>query len=464
LVPFQDGWLFSAESPDAGVELWFSNGTASGTRTIELQPGSASSYPGNLVVGDAGAFFFAFDPARGFEPLFTDGTASGTRPLPELAPGPDSAAAHFFAASGDQALLATALADGGTQISLVNAAGQGLNIAQTDSHILEATSMGGAFFWLEAHGPRYALWQTSGPTTTKLVRRWTAFRNENETFWLLGLRASVLFAASDPSLGTEVFETTGADDGGRLVGEACPGGCSSDPSRPSIVGKRLVFSATAPDADREPWVVLLPDSEDTSPPTLEATVIGDHRGEWYVGPTHISFQVDDPESAVDVSGCGEIDVVPEGTSTYTCIASSAGGQTRETVVVHRDTQPPQLRCPGDMTVASADARPVAVPFQVTVTDAVDPAPTLQLPPSNAVYPVGTTTVSAKASDAAGWSSSCEFHITVSRPPVSGQPEPTPETTKLRSQPCGCDTASSVWAGPLVLLWLKRRRRLRAQGA
>jgi len=55
-------------------------------------------------------------------------------------------------------------------------------------------------------------------------------------------------------------------------------------------------------------------------------------------------------------------------------------------------------------------------FDVTASDACDPAPSVAcVPPSGSFFPRGTTTVTCTATDAAGNQSTCTFPFTVQLP-------------------------------------------------
>ncbi|HEX6185294.1 MAG TPA: PxKF domain-containing protein, partial [Pyrinomonadaceae bacterium] len=81
-----------------------------------------------------------------------------------------------------------------------------------------------------------------------------------------------------------------------------------------------------------------------------------------------------------------------------------------------DDEAPVIDCPDDITVSlppNSNATTVAVNFTVTATDNADPTPTINTDfPSGYAFPVGTTTVTATATDDAGNESTCQFNVTV----------------------------------------------------
>jgi Zn-dependent metalloprotease len=80
-----------------------------------------------------------------------------------------------------------------------------------------------------------------------------------------------------------------------------------------------------------------------------------------------------------------------------------------------DLSPPTLASvPDDLTFESPDGSKVTVNYQLpTAVDDVDPNPTVVCsPPSGTQFPLGSTRVTCTATDAAGHSSSADFHVTV----------------------------------------------------
>ena len=77
-----------------------------------------------------------------------------------------------------------------------------------------------------------------------------------------------------------------------------------------------------------------------------------------------------------------------------------------------DTVPPTLTTPA-VTVNATSPAGAVVPYTVTVTDNVDPHPTLSCsPPSGALFPIGLTTVTCVATDQAGNVRTQPFSVTV----------------------------------------------------
>ena len=89
----------------------------------------------------------------------------------------------------------------------------------------------------------------------------------------------------------------------------------------------------------------------------------------------------------------------------TGLATSAFAQT--------DTTPPTITCPANITVSNdAGACSAVVHFVVSASDEESSLILTVSPASGSTFPVGTTTITATATDFAGNSASCSFTVTV----------------------------------------------------
>jgi hypothetical protein len=110
--------------------------------------------------------------------------------------------------------------------------------------------------------------------------------------------------------------------------------------------------------------------------------------------------------------------LPSGSHTITLSVTDTGGgsDTDDVVIDIGDTTPPVISCPADIVVTlppnSTDTSAV-VNYAVTASDSCSgTAAVTSTPASGSVFPVGTTTVNAMATDDAGHTSSCSFKVTV----------------------------------------------------
>jgi hypothetical protein len=123
---------------------------------------------------------------------------------------------------------------------------------------------------------------------------------------------------------------------------------------------------------------------------------------------------------------------PVGTTTVTCTATDAADNTSScsfTVTVG-DTEAPTITCPADQTVEVALGATDAVMVYPPPTPSDNCSVVVAcLPPSGSAFPIGTTTTTCTATDAAGSTATCAFAVIVQEPPASTPTEtPTPTST------------------------------------
>ncbi len=102
------------------------------------------------------------------------------------------------------------------------------------------------------------------------------------------------------------------------------------------------------------------------------------------------------------------------TITVTNVATQTGTCVQNITVV--DAQPPTISCPANITVpAAAGACTATVTYAAPVgTDNCSGSTTVRIagPASGSVFPLGTTTITHRVTDAAGYTAQCSFTVTV----------------------------------------------------
>jgi autotransporter-associated beta strand protein len=109
---------------------------------------------------------------------------------------------------------------------------------------------------------------------------------------------------------------------------------------------------------------------------------------------------------------------PFGTTVVNATASDAAGNSSQGTfnVTVRDTTPPVISVPAIVTVETTDANGAAVTFSTSASDLVSGTrPTIDVPASGTVFPLGETTVTTTTVDAAGNSGSATFVVRVLHP-------------------------------------------------
>ena len=116
--------------------------------------------------------------------------------------------------------------------------------------------------------------------------------------------------------------------------------------------------------------------------------------------------------------CGTVTTSPASGSffpvgTTTVYVNTASNDNCSFTITVEDTQKPSIACPADITVGNDPGQCSAVVnFTPTVSDNCPGVTYVCSPPSGTAFPVGTTTVTCTATDAAGNMESCSFDVTV----------------------------------------------------
>lgn len=206
--------LFSATTPNQGLELWRSDGTAGGTYLIkDINPEAASSSPGNLTrVGDR-AFFSANDGSNGVELWVTDGTPSGTQMVRDIYSGISSSSPTNFAVVGSTLYFSALTATQGRE-----------------------------------------LWKSDGTFSgTVLVADLVSGTTSSNPANLTAFQGEVVFSATVSASGTELYKSNGTSVGTVLVRDIESGSPSSSPSNFLVLGNDLFFTATTTVSGTELW-------------------------------------------------------------------------------------------------------------------------------------------------------------------------------------------------------------------
>ena len=198
---FTGGIFFSGQSSsDEGIELFYSNGTSSGTGIVkDINPGSGSSNPRigtnsygtQYSVFNSGVLYFtATDGSNGTELWRSDGTSSGTVMIKDINSG-----------SGSSAM--------GSMVLFNNR----------------------VYFNAYEGSNGYELWVSDGSSVgTKIVKDIRAGSSSSYPSALTASDDVLYFIANDGSNGTELWKTDGTEEGTELVKDIRPGSSTSSPN------------------------------------------------------------------------------------------------------------------------------------------------------------------------------------------------------------------------------------------
>ena len=255
--------FFTASDGENGVELWKSDGTAAGTVLVkDIRPGSTydpstdddvpnSSEPANLTNVNGTLFFTADDGEHGVELWMSDGTASGTRIVKDINPGADSSTPSNLIHVGDTLYFT---ADDGTHgvelwMSDGTAAGtvlvKDIRDGSADSNPGHLTSAGDFLYFTADDGTHgVELWMSDGTASgTHMVQDINPGADSSSPSNLTHVGGTLYFAADDGTHGVELWRTNGTASGTYLVGDIRAGGAGSNPSYLTGAAGTLMFAA-----------------------------------------------------------------------------------------------------------------------------------------------------------------------------------------------------------------------------
>lgn len=303
LVSNGSSLYFAANNGFNGREPYVSDGTGGGTTEIvDLEPGSAGSFPTQFCECMGKVFFAATTTSDGTEVFESDGAAGGTAILVDIASGNLSSNPALLTCSGGNlffeadtndsgmrelhvfdgvttTLLAIGPAFGTTAIGEIVAFNDGVVFSPKDSmnenelYFTDGTPGGTERIDLNASGSSdpnlffnagsyvyftandgindRELWRTDGTASgTELVMDINPTLGSNpEGFFQVG--DTIFFSADDGSIGREIWYTLISDKTTALYLDAYVGATSSDPSEFFMIGQMLFFSGTTGSEGKE---------------------------------------------------------------------------------------------------------------------------------------------------------------------------------------------------------------------
>ncbi|MFL5355617.1 ELWxxDGT repeat protein [Archangium sp.] len=466
LAVFKGALYFAADGGPNETELWRSDGTGAGTervavvRVVESDP-SEEIIQGLMPVGDRLYFFAGSDYAKRWDLWKSDGTGPGTVRVSTLA----LRASDYSVGPGTMVPVGnTVYFLGGADGSLWRSDGsdKGTLVLKPSANARFLTALNGKLLfsaWDDASG--FELWRSDGTVTgTVIVDDLRPGKDSSAPFWMTVVDDKVLFSAETAEYGRELWTSDGTREGTAMLYDAVPGTGSLAPSMLTPVGPRVFFVAgdsttnTEGTAGVEPWSL-----NDCTPPTLVCPSAVTQEAKSSTG-TSVSYPAatatDNKPGPVTLSYTQRTgDTFGLGSSQVTVTATDESGNSAECTfsVKVRDSKAPQLSCPEDQKSWRTTRYGANVEYPPAMaSDSVSVPALAYNPPSGSDFPVGITPVIVTATDAAGNSSRCSFHVAVSR--------------QYANNGCGCGAASGNEAlGGLLLTALavlgSRRRKAQA---
>lgn len=237
---FKGEFYFHANNGVNGFELWKSDGTPAGTKLVkDINPGAGSAFHyrfAEFVAYRDALYFQANDGVHGFELWKTDGTEAGTTLVEDihtLSPAGNSSPGRFtvlkdvlyFSAYHGLGGHKLRKFDGTVPSRLVNNNDM-FGVSTAPDSISKPFAIFKGELYLSARdtsGPQYALWKTNGTFEGSVMVK-NVIPGEIQK-----LNNNLFFSAYDDGNGTELWKTDGTSAGTVLVKDIYPGVASSQP-------------------------------------------------------------------------------------------------------------------------------------------------------------------------------------------------------------------------------------------
>jgi ELWxxDGT repeat protein len=245
--------FFSAADYVHGYELWESDGTTAGTFQVkDIFSGYSSSAPRNLTTLNGVLYFTANDGVVGDELWKSNGTAAGTVLVKDINPGPgDSGISDLTVVNGnlyfqaDDGILGSELwTSNGTTAGTVQVAD--ISVGGLGSRPSGLTNVNGTLYFTAFNFDVGLELRKSNGTAggTVLVKDINPSTNGGNLGHLTNVAGTLFFTADDGIHGTELWKSDGTVAGTGMVKDIFPGLSDSQPRSLTAVGSTLFFSAT----------------------------------------------------------------------------------------------------------------------------------------------------------------------------------------------------------------------------
>lgn len=261
-VAFGTTTYFAASSPDAGTELWKSDGTPAGTvRVSDIASGAVSSSPSNLTMLGSTLYFGANTTGSGVATgLYkSDGTTAGTTLVKTINSSGASMSGFtvvgstlFFAASDSTTNGIELWKSDGTSAGTVMV--KDISPGTGSSSPTSLTNFNGTLYFAATDGTNgIELWRSDGTSAGTVmvsnINTTAGASSSPATFLVIG--TNLYFSATNGTTGIELYKTDGTTTA--IVLDINSGSASSSPTVLTNVNGTLFFRATTATAGAELW-------------------------------------------------------------------------------------------------------------------------------------------------------------------------------------------------------------------
>ncbi len=252
--------IFQAYS-STGFGLWTTNGTAAGTQKImNMQPCDGHFISTSMIGINSRLLFWQWELAHGCEPWVSDLTAANPVMLNDTNAQPESAkiadmiqvgdVAYFTALDGNRRLL---WRSDGTLTGTLPLKDLGIDTYSVGGSVSDLfVPADNRLFFFVNEGLNFGLWVSDGTVsgTQKLASVDLSGRQE---LWRTGFKNKLLFTAFHSSLGGELWISDGTPAGTKVLKDICLGTGSSFPAHFVAANNQVYFQADDCVHGRELW-------------------------------------------------------------------------------------------------------------------------------------------------------------------------------------------------------------------
>ena len=210
----QDGVFFRAYGNNGNAELWFTDGSANGTRMVkEINPSTSNgSDPDQLAMLDGVLYFSADDGTKGNELWRSDGTDAGTYMLKDIVSGSNSSDPTTLRVVGDRLFFLCDHPSYGNELWITDGTESGTRIARdifpgpNDSYCSWVRSMGGFLFFTAWDGVTgIELYRANAAGDVELLADMTPGPSNSVIEWPEYMDGYLYFAGDFGQVGRELY-------------------------------------------------------------------------------------------------------------------------------------------------------------------------------------------------------------------------------------------------------------------
>lgn len=345
-IVFNGKLFFSANDGTNGVELWMTDGTATGTQMQNINPGLPGSAPAQFTIYNGKLYFAANDGTNGRELWVSDGTVPGTQLLKDINSGSGNSFPAFFAEYSGKLYFAAQDASGGTELWVSDGTPGGtqllkdINPGSGSSFPYGPKVYNGKLYFVADDGTHgKELWVSDGTSIgTMMVKDINIGLGDAFSYYILiEYNGKLYFSASDGSAhGEELWATDGTALGTQMISDINTGTNNSSPLDFMVYNGKLFFSADDGTHGAEIWTTdgttlgtqLF---KDINVGASDITFYGFYYGKEYKGKLY--FQATDATNGVEL---WVTDGTPSGTQIFKNINPGNGNSAANYLTVYND--------------------------------------------------------------------------------------------------------------------------------